>query len=1091
MQKKFLSILLTAAITLSLFAAIPFGAAAETASNSNVLTFDTQAQLNYYGSENNAAYIDFEETGDSAHGTAAKFEKIGGPYKSWWLSAIRLAQIDENGVSAATVIPGKTYQISFDYKVETITHSWSDFYFKLHYVSSGNSMGNYMEAAGKAPATWELRSSFSTSLKKNTQGAWITYTAEFTVPTNIGTANQISFVPYYGDGDFYDNQAIWFDNFSVELIELKGTAVTDFETEAQRTFHGKESNSTVTIGQPTGETGYAANFGTIIGPTNDKTQWNSTLRITMNSNGDVRPVVVDAGSKYNISFKIKAEKLDVTVTDFYICYITNSNSGYFLKVNYDKTANDYSPKITFKNSHTAEQMMADWITYSFDFTVPEDIGDKNQLALFPIAANGWQTGGQTLWIDDVAITKYATVTAHNASFDDFTVYPVYGGTMENVTLPIPSVKAVAWYKDAARTIPFTGTVDSSSMELWADLVATAGDFDNGNIVAVDPDNVGNFVVKEYIGVNNSNAIISNRNLNNGDWPPAITLTNPDGTTYKTTAGHNYTLSFNYKVDDINAITKYTSQLSVGSGYKAKYSNDTAHQLYNDSYKAGSGFNYCSLSFTASENKPVYITAFCLNTPVTIDNIKIIDETAQLAITDGDGNVLAKGYDGEAVVIPDAEDADFVYYADENGNPVYKTTVRKAEALTKVNSQIAVTNSVADTAKQSITFETRFGGMGYETGNSGAVTVKTVTVGGKKYLVEDMGLLVAPAANGEPTLGDLKGGTNISGSDLKYSASGENELTLAAQISVNSKYDRDYTVVGYIKCVGGKVVYSKMRSSIAKNYNAVTGIETTDITNYTATISGNTYKLVSNSEFNSAESLSGAWNVWGSSTDKNGVKYYSVDDAVYTKDGNLNLNLTKTSATSYEMPEVLSNQWFTHGYVEIKAQFANVADLGGALWFNSVGIKDDDLVIKPDSTSHYVKPEIDMVEFGNTSSYFVTLHNWGTSAAGEFGEKGNIRLCNLSTEQDYTELNLTESHIYGIERTADFIRMYVDGVKYYELTYTDALSLYGTTNYYNRTEDEVKALFNNPTYLILGTSGAETLNVGQNAVSTVDYVRFYK
>ena len=95
-MRKILSIILTAAMTLSLFAAIPIGASAET--SGSAITFDTQAEYEYYstvpGKNSSGAP---QETG-TAQGKAFKFETIpGGKDGSVWASALRLAQENTDG----------------------------------------------------------------------------------------------------------------------------------------------------------------------------------------------------------------------------------------------------------------------------------------------------------------------------------------------------------------------------------------------------------------------------------------------------------------------------------------------------------------------------------------------------------------------------------------------------------------------------------------------------------------------------------------------------------------------------------------------------------------------------------------------------------------------------------------------------------------------------------------------------------------------------------------------------------------------------------------------------------------------------------
>ena len=656
-------------------------------------------------------------------------------------------------------------------------------------------------------------------------------------------------------------------------------------------------------------------------------------------------------------------------------------------------------------------------------------------------------------------------------------------------------------------------------ELWVDIENIVGDFENGYDAAKDGWDGNTFYTEQYAGTTNSTALTNKgqaqTEIDNSAYPPIIKLINSDGSDFRTVKDHIYKLSFDMKPVDPNTVSPNSIVAVMKDTHADASHNLPCYTLMNqetfeeESAKASISFlfgeaggNYRNVSFTFDgTGNNVYITPWCAGTAVYFDNINIIDLTAQLDVTDSEGNVLASGLDGETVTIPDAADPDFVYYQDKNGAPVSTTVVRKNKALTKVNSPIAVTGSAFDSANSTVSFTTRFGGIGYTKANGG-VTVNTITVGNTRYFVEDMGLLVAPTANvtGELTLDNLGYATKISGTSLKYSANGTEELQVTAQIAT-SKYDRDYTVVGYVKCAGGKVIYSKTRNSIAKSYNAAAGIESVEDVAHTVTLEkGAKYTLVSNSEFNSAESLSNGWNPWGAVNNPNltdkkkpDCNYYSVESATYVDNGNLVLDLKRTGNNTYDLPELLSKYHFTTGYLEVKAKFANISDLSGGIWLNSVAIADNELIYKPNKTDTHVRPEIDIVEFTDINHFFFTLHNWGTFADGTFGNKEQFRLSDKINNSTTSSLDLSKEHIFGLERTANVIRMYVDGTMYYELTYADAIHQLndGKWPLYDRTENEIKALFENPTYLILGTGDAQSLAVDASAISTIDYVRFYR
>lgn len=1118
-MRKILSIILTAAMTLSLFAAIPIGASAE--ASGSAITFDTQAEYDYYSNEPGKNSSGAPQETGTDQGKAFKFETIpGGKDGSVWASALRLAQENTDGtVSAFKVTPGKTYNISFKYKNDQYIddYDWAEIYVKLLYVNSYNGMGNFLNAARIGPDDWWPRADPGNISRDATNG-WVQYSKSFTVSRDAPEGSEVALV--LNLAQTRQNVSFWVDDVLIEEKgRLKGTSVVNFEDEEQRTYYASTdtSKSTITVGNPTGETNYAAKYSTLI-TDNCTNAWNESLRISMTfPDGTRGPVTVEAGEKYNISFKVKAETLDYLISKFYLCYAASVQSGYVLGGN--TAPQDYSLKETIINWNSIDQMKAGWVSFSQDFTVP-DIGEFNQLALFPVVSDGWKLDNQAVWIDDISITKKTSVTVHNDSLGDFTISPAYGTNINDVKLPFPNVKVVNWYTDSNRTQVYNGTVTYDTPELWVDIENIVGDFENGYDAAKDGWNGNTFYTEQYAGTTNSTALTNKgqaqTGIDNSAYPPIIKLINSDGSDFRTAAGHIYKLSFDMKPVDPNTVSPNGIVAVMKDTHADASHNLPCYTLINqetfdeESAKASISFlfgeaggNYRNVSFTFDgTGNNVYITPWCAGTAVYFDNINIIDLTAQLDVTDSEGNVLASGYDGENVTIPDAADPDFVYYQDENGAPVSTTVVRKDKALTKVNSQIAVTGSAFDSANSTLSFTTRFGGIGYTEANGG-VTVNTITVGNTRYFVEDMGLLVAPTANvtGELTLDNLCGAQQISGTSLKYSANGTDELTITAQIAT-SKYDRDYTVVGYVKCAGGKVIYSKTRNSIAKSYNAAAGIESVEDAAHTKSISGATYTLVSNSEFSSAESLSNGWNPWGvvrnpSLTDatKPDCNYYSVESATYVDNGNLVLDFKRTGDNTYDIPELLSTYNFTTGYLEVRAKFANPSGFSCSIWLNSVAVPGEDIKYKPNDNDIYVWPEIDIMESFAPGSFSFTLHNWGTPPGGEFGQRDQIRLKDKNTNADHTLLDLTQYHTYGLERTPQVIRMYVDGKLYYELTYADALATYNTNkkpgDYQYRTVNEIKALFENPTYLILGTDGAQSLNVGDSAISTIDYVRFYQ
>lgn len=1116
-MRKILSIILTAAMTMSLFAAIPLGASAEAAGTA--LTFDTQAEIDYYNTDvgkNSTAAV---QNSGTTQGNAFKYTVLDNDWGGEWESILRIAQPQTDGsVSSYKVKAGRTYSISFKYKNDTPVSSWG-FYTKILFVGDYNNMGNLFYDCDGCVGAWtakiqlpEVVTSPWTGTQAPTDG-WQDYTASFYVPKNI-TFDEIALI--FCIDDTNTDASFWVDDILVQEADDNGVSVMDFQSEAAKTFYADGNNNQKFEISQTWQTSddLGMKFSSVAGYSSDTTT--PVFRLSQsNANGTVTPITVKAGESYELSIDYKNDWGVNTWGNFYVklMYIDGTQSVQGLTGNQVNIWKDWDEayKVNLEGENTFPNTGdSGWQTYTFSFTVP-DVADEKQLAIGMV--NSEDVTGQG-FLDNIILNRKADVVLHNDSLEggSYTASVLEGTAIEDIQLPVAGSNITHLYTDAARTQLYTGTTVNESLELWADIENVTGDFDN-YVLAKDYWDGTSFYIEQYSGTVNSNALTNKGQtvISNNEWPPIIKLIDGNGNKLTTVNGHIYTLDFDMAVEDVINIGDAgwvalgkTANLSSGVvdenfAYTGTDNNLTATYLKTLFTDAESkSYRHVKYEFKGTGGE-CNIISYLAGTTVYFDNIKIVDVTAQKALSDQNGNVLARGYDGETVKIPDAADADFVYYADENGIPVDTTVIRDNKTLTKVNSTIAVTDTDYDSVNRTVSFTTRFGGIGYTEANGG-VTVNTITVGNTRYFVEDIGLLVAPTANvtGELTLDNLGDAIQISGTSLKYSANGTDELQVTAQIAT-SKYDRDYTVVGYVKCAGGKVIYSKTRSSIAKSYNAAAGIESVEDAAHTVTLS-KTYTLVSNSEFNSAESLSNGWHAWGyvsnphdSDANAADINYYSVDSATYTNNaGELVLDLKKTSDNTYDLPELLSNYLFTTGYVEVRAKYADIADLGGAIWLNSVSLSDEQLTIKPDATNVYMRPELDIVEFSKISEFYFTLHNWGTPEGGVFGERSQIRLANVWSHLESPH-DLENYHTYGLERTEEAIRMYVDGTMYYELTYAYAIQQLkdGKWPFNDKTEAEVRALFVNPTYLILGTNGAQSINVGESAISTIDYVRFYQ
>lgn len=1097
-MRKILSIILTAAMTLSLFAAIPFGASAEAVGTP--LTFDAKAEIDYYNTvfgKNSTA--DVQDSG-TPQGYAFKYTVLDNDWGEARESILRIAQPQPDGsVSSYKVKAGRTYSISFKYKNDTPVSSWG-FYTKILFVSELNNMGNLFDDFNGCVRDWsakihipDITISPGTNIQDATVG-WQDYSASFYVPKNI-TLDEIALI--FAIDDTNTEASFWVDDILVQEADDNGVSVMDFQSEAAKTFYADGYNNQQFEISQTWRTSddLGMKFSSVAGCATDNTTTTPVFRLSQsNANGTVTPITVKAGESYELSIDYKNDWGVNTWGNFYVklMYIDGTQRVQGLtgsQVNnwkdWDKAYRvNLEGENTFPNKEGTE-----WQTYTFSFTVP-DVADEKQLAIGMV--NSEDVTGQGFF-DNVTLKRKADVILHNDSLENgsYTASVLEGTAIEKIHLPVAGSKITRLYTDAARTQLYAGATVNESLELWADIESVTSDFDNC-ILAKDGFDGPDFVIVENVGVNNSSALTnknSSNNLGNSEWPPVIKLINADGSNFTTVSGHTYKLNFKMQLEDKVNYNKTGCVAVVKNPFAPEgkvqtYSEYTQTNLETafagvDKYKE---FEY---TFDGTGDS-VYIAAWCADTQVYYDDIKIVDITAQKALSDQNGNVLARGYDGETVKILDAADADFVYYADENGTPVDTTVIRDNKTLTKVNSTIAVTDTDYDSVNRTVSFTTRFGGIGYTNGTN-KVTVNTITVDNKCYYVEDIGLLVAPTANvsGELTLDNLCGATKISGTSLKYSANGTDELTIIAQIKT-SIYDRNYTVVGYVKCAGGKVIYSKTRNSIAKSYNAAAGIESVGNDVYTKNVSGTTYNLVNNSEFNNG--LNGKWIV--KDTVQNIKSYnatlYSKQDAVSVKDGKLVIASTADRANNCTYSaQLLSNYKFTNGYIEVKAKFSSTKATAGSIWLNMWGITENDLFIKPDnSENRYVYPEIDIIEFDRDNQHtYSTIHSWGNNENGDFVGKAQRLLDNNNNAEH--DLDLSKEHTYGFERTNDTMRIWIDGYLTYEINKADCLY----AGDYTRTENEMRALFENPACMVIENWLHDPNS--ESGTAEIDYVRFYQ
>lgn len=1131
-MRKILSIILTAAMLMSVLAAIPFSTSAEESQAKTVTNksyefsdFESAAEATYHSANKSVISI---EKADDTQKKAAKFTSfVSLNNNNAWQSSLRISQTDSEGnVSSFKVKPGVTYDLTFKMKID-----WANSAFKridsilVFYVGDYN--GAYFNSS-KALNDWSNKTNFYHGIDSGGCSDWTNKHFSFTVPSNLSYVDEVVIVPVIKNEEWAKSGVLWMDDIAIAENQ---TLETNVDFEDYDFFYNKSNNlgRGATIAD-TGDNAYgkALKFTKInqAGGNDWNGMWPQCAKISsVNKVGAFR---VNHERKYEISFDIKKVTADVKF-DLYAHF--NAVNGNVDGIGYRDFTSQWSPKKV--KIATFDSGASDWTHVTVELTVSPKAtsgGNYSDLTFVPYINDGsWnKCENQEIYIDNVSVKALTKITTHNMAVDGQVVYAAANADISTVQASMPGAKVKNWYTDSSLTTLAEGKVGTADRELWAALETVTGDFENGNILAVDGFRENGYQLKQYAGTVNTTAITDYKEggtpNNNASWPQILQLLNPDGTPFLTYTDHEYIVKFDMKVDNPSLVPDRATLalLHARSPYNNGELSATYPTIHDDvnsetkiqfkySYKNSDGtygtsgwYVNFTFNFTGLDNGlPVYVTPWQALTFTYFDNFQIIDVTAQKVISDAKGNEIARGYIGETAVMPQTDvagDKNFVYYADpsDTSTPIAELMIKEDKSLTAVTSQIAVTDSAADLDKDTVSFKVRFDDVAY-TSEGSNITLKKITVGNTRYDVKEIGMLVLPdeKLNGELTLDNYAslGAVKVSDSDLRFSAVDSDALEINAAIKT-SAFDRDYTVVGYVKYGRDKVIYSKSRYGLNKNFNAAAGLEVIENGAYTY----GSYRLVSNSEFNTdgTESVYDKWGDWGQSTTQGTFTKYSTDKAAYSENGNLVLHAEATSNTEMSISCLLSKNHFTTGYLEFRAKFADIDSLTGSIWLNSPGIPMSEMKYQANGTDTFVRPEMDILEFNSKNQSFTTLHSWGdvVNEAGEseYTQRDQIRLNNLIDGGSVYDIDLTAWHTYGLERTAEVIRIFIDGIKVYEYTIEQAMDdcVNGKKegDYLYRTVNEVRALFENPVYLIL-SANANSLNAEETVDSYIDYVRFYK
>lgn len=682
-----------------------------------------------------------------------------------------------------------------------------------------------------------------------------------------------------------------------------------------------------------------------------------------------------------------------------------------------------------------------------------------------------------------------------------------------------------WYLDEALTKPAKG--EATADKVWAKWESVVCGYDDPN-ASIFKNSKATWEIREHIGLLNTSAIYCKELNNNNLWPDHLTFYNPDGSEFKTIAGHKYSLSLYVKPDDWSKVdwnSKIAIRYNAGSSaYDENSDNDVYPSVYRDSdgkparsvfkaihdnaVEAGRADNdswvLISFTFVSQNSTPVQIMFNLMGSTFAVDEIKIVDLTARKNITFGD--IVVSGYAGDEITYPNATgNMNVVGWKIADGNEFTDKIFTKDLIITPDYRSIAITNS--DVNGGTLNFKLRFEGVNFKMNSSdvakddqGRVIVKQIGIGSILYPVVRVGVRV--------------NGAEYSGSSVKYSAAENNLLEVTVKNST-SNYSAEYKdIEGYIQYTDAfgktKTITSKLsnndigaRQGVGLSYNAAAGFGRGATIGYTDPTGK--YTLTWYDEFDSDEWDSEKWGFGTQFAVRTNSTIYEKandDELTYKSGGKLVLKSKYDAKNGVCLGVRAQPKYkFYHGYIETRIKVSKEYLSGTAFWLNNAGVFDDDPV-KPTDESPATSPEIDVVEVFDSVNdiYGITFHMWGIKngvqehrqlggGAVNINEavEGTNRIC-------FTKYRDAEGYItVGFERTKDTMNFYIheaNGTRklLYTVTYNElkAISWGGTAT-------EKLSLFLNPEFLIFGQGVYDSTDVAnfKGAVSYVDYVRIYE
>ncbi len=804
MLKKWLACTLALAVLVGSLALSPTLLQVAAEEDDNVLfseDFNDAAQVGGY---DHREFI-YDDTGDPAHQGAGKISTLGGEAVAQggqWPAYLYLKNAD--GSTPLVLKHGVGYQISFDAKRGEVfkSNSGNRAIIKMAF---GNNLSNAADGLTSANA-YTL-----TTLYSALDTSFVHYTFTFSVPDTVSDT-LLSRGTYLAVQGPWMNAAVdlWIDN--VELRDLsESTDLITFDTEAQQKFYFVDGYSAQTVTEEPvidEAEGHARVLqikhinrnGT---GTNNADAW--PARVALYQAGGV-PMVAEKGAEYQIEFDLKAVKIYDTVVPIRVFIAFDDGAKAY--TNYDHNARDTNG-IELTNFSEAS---GEWMHVSTTFTAPVN------KTMFIIAHHNdtWLSNWND-WdvrLDNIRIVKRHSynVTLHpNNGGDDMHQLVAEDKDPMEIVPPLPGATFLGWYADEALTQRIDAFIKDGA-EYWA----------KWNTATADGDTVANdqlillscFEKRDGIGVDGSAGFIMTKNVAHWTWFPNFFINNSDGSYFYQVKGHKYKVSFDFKPSDPDA--SFHAQASIYLANKADNNNSnlTAYAEASPSSFAveENGFRHAVLEMEATSTGYLYIVLARFSTVTIVDNIQIIDVTAQVT-ADFDGEKTT-GYAGDPLTMPALtnEAAHATSVGLPEGHPAH---LYKNESLTAATSQLAVVGSYAK--DNDLVFRLRYRDLLYRADTFGVSVLGVKTADGETGVQEIGALAAATDTLGDKPLtvdnAEAKQTISVVGYDNQGGL--DAELTLAAPDAAT-----DYTVVAYVTTTEGETIYSVVRLGVATSRAAV-------------------------------------------------------------------------------------------------------------------------------------------------------------------------------------------------------------------------------------------------------------------------------